>query len=101
MTITGAGITLSVNSAVAKEARQEVLREWVTHWFVAHLNHNLSFGDVIIVRRDDYDEIKVFVPAHLMAQAKAQTYPMEQELSEAGLPALVYVRQGEQASVKK
>ena len=84
-------IDFSINAPAMKEARREIVREWVTEWFAAYLNHNLSWSDVRVSYRGDYEEIKIFVPAPLVSQAEAQTDGMEQELSEAGFPALVYV----------
>jgi len=86
---------IPTDDAALREAREQGLREYITQTLIdefAQLNPDLML-DVVVSRRSDYDEVKVFLtkPA-LVEQAEEFMRRLEEEMAAEGIAILTYVR---------
>ncbi len=86
---------IPTDDAALREAREEGLRDFITQHLLdeySQQNPDLML-DVVVSRRSDYDEVKVFLtkPA-LVGQAEKFLRHLEEELASEGIAILTYVR---------
>lgn len=86
---------IPTDDAALREAREQGLREYITQTLLdefGQLNPDLML-DVVVSRRSDYDEVKVFLtkPA-LVEQAEKFLRRLEEDLATEGIAILTYVR---------
>lgn len=83
------------DDAAVRDARAEELRAYIEQRLTSEFGpHNPDLLlNVVVSRRSDYDEVKVFVTnASLVPDAKAFLRRLEDELSAEGIAILTYVR---------
>ncbi len=86
---------IPTDDAAFREVRSEELRTYIEQELVTKFgpqNPDLLL-DVVVARRSDYDEVKVFVTkASLVSDTKAFLRRIEDELAAKGIAILTYVR---------
>jgi hypothetical protein len=86
---------IPTDDAAFREVRSEELRNYIEQQMTAKFSlDNPDFLlDVVVARRSDYDQVKVFVTkAALVNDAKAFLSQLEDELAAEGIAILTYVR---------
>jgi hypothetical protein len=86
---------IPTDDATMRHARSEELRAYIELRLTERYSeaHPDLVLDVVVARRSDYDEVKVFLSkSALIADAEAFLREMEQQLSDDGIAILTYVR---------
>lgn len=86
---------IPTDDAAFREVRSEELRHYIEQRMTAKFssdNPDLLL-DVVVARRSDYDQVKVFVTkASLVGEVKAFLREIEDQLASDGIAILTYVR---------
>lgn len=86
---------IPTDDAATRDSRSEELRAYIEQRLAAEFgsqNPKLLI-EVIVARRSDYDEVKVFLTEPLLVdEAKAFLRRLEEELAAEGIAILTYVR---------
>lgn len=86
---------IPTDDATMRQARSEELRAYIEQRLTQKYSeqHPGLLSDVVVARRSDYDEVKVFLTQpSLVEEAKAFLREVEEELASEGIPTFIYVR---------
>lgn len=86
---------IPTDDAAVRDARSEELRAFVEQRLKEKFGeqHPDLLLDVVVSRRSDYDEVKVFLTKpSLVDDAKSFLRQMEEELASEGIAVFIYVR---------
>ena len=86
---------IPTDDAALRDARSEKLREYIEQRLLSKFNppNSSLLLNVVVARRSDYDEVKVFVTnAALVNDMTTFLSEVEDELASEGISILTYVR---------